>query len=408
MRVVARAALVRQRWMEIAITAPAYGWMRVLVWLLVVYFIVNFITPHLPSGDVQLYLVEPLVWLLFTGFVIFQWRADIRSTPWTISRFVVLTALLAGLSQFVIFQGAGMLAGFGRSPFSHKFPIVALNLWFVATHLVGQEFARAYLVSAIGKHYPGRGISMTWLVFFFIGLPLGIFSQFDTVDSALPVIGRELLPGLSSNLLATYLAYLGGPFASIAYLGTLDGFKWLLPILPDLPFMLEAFIGTISPVAGMLLTNSLTTVQPVDVNPETFSKKSSSGVNWVLAGVFAVVLVWFNTGMFGVRPALMVGISMEPTFYAGDIVITRTVTPGEIAVDDVVRFRGPNDSIMHRVIGITHLQGKKVFITQGDNNNTIDDPWDEGRLEGKAIVVIPKIGLVGLAVRSGLNWMGLR
>jgi signal peptidase len=139
--------------------------------------------------------------------------------------------------------------------------------------------------------------------------------------------------------------------------------------------------------------------------PERLTRRhTSSEMQWVVAGILLVCLIWFNSGFFGVHPSLLSGVSMEPTFVAGDVVIVRKVAPSTIKVDDVVEFRQGNSEIIHRVNEIRKdANGKLIFITQGDNNNVLDSPWDETQLRGKAIGYIPKVGWVGILVKNLVN-----
>ena len=65
--------------------------------------------------------------------------------------------------------------------------------------------------------------------------------------------GRFILPDISESLLATFLAFLGGPVAAIAYRGVLTVFEWYSPILPDLPWLATGFVGTAAAMLGFLI-----------------------------------------------------------------------------------------------------------------------------------------------------------
>ena len=86
---------------------------------------------------------------------------------------------------------------------------------------------------------------------------------------------------------------------------------------------------------------------------------------WLLVGVLAVALIWMNTGVFGIQPSLMSGPSMNPTLWAGDVVIVRKVAPETIQVGDIVRFHRDNIDVVHRVKEIQNEAGQITFITAG-------------------------------------------
>ena len=96
----------------------------------------------------------------------------------------------------------------------------------------------------------------------------------------------------------------------------------------------------------------------------------------VTYGGMAVARIVMNTE----SPIMVVpSTSMVPTLNIGDIVIVKGVDPGTITVGTVIIFRSPSGSIdiIHRVIGITEVEGKLYFQTKGDHN-TVADPWAPG------------------------------
>jgi signal peptidase len=127
---------------------------------------------------------------------------------------------------------------------------------------------------------------------------------------------------------------------------------------------------------------------------------------WILVAVVGAGAVWFNTGLFGVRPSLVSGISMNPTLLAGDVVISHEVPAEKLQVGDIVRFRKGEIYIVHRVKEIHSDESGLWFITRGDNNNVDDDPVKPNQIEGKVVVHIPKIGWVAIIFRRVIEWLG--
>ena len=133
-----------------------------------------------------------------------------------------------------------------------------------------------------------------------------------------------------------------------------------------------------------------------------------------LAGnvAFAVVFVaaltaWFFTlrpGSLG-GPATYVlvrGISMEPTYHDGDLVIIRRSS--SYRVGDIVAYRIPAGdvggglTVIHRIVGGS---ASSAYTTQGDNNPE-PDPWDPtiGQIEGSTWLVLPRAGAIMLFLRA--------
>ena len=109
---------------------------------------------------------------------------------------------------------------------------------------------------------------------------------------------------------------------------------------------------------------------------------------------------------------VIVSGSMEPIIKIRDAVITRRVDSiDDISRGDVVTYRAMDESyygilITHRVIDIQKKGDKTIFITKGDNNETIDrSPIEFGQITGKVIMRVPKIGYVKYFLVSSYGWI---
>ena len=101
---------------------------------------------------------------------------------------------------------------------------------------------------------------------------------------------------------------------------------------------------------------------------------------------------------------MVVGHSMEPTMYPGDLVVTRTA---HYEIGDVVVYSIPDGTpgegvmVIHRIVGGDAASG---FITLGDNRD-IRDPWRPrpADITGEAWRVIPKGGWVLVRSRRAIQ-----
>ncbi|MBB2945419.1 signal peptidase I [Actinoplanes lutulentus] len=84
------------------------------------------------------------------------------------------------------------------------------------------------------------------------------------------------------------------------------------------------------------------------------------------------------------------GISMNPVYYAGDLVI---ITKSDsYQVGQIAAYYGPGGKVkvLHRIIG---GDGETGFVFKGDNNSSVDvDRPTSGQMIGQAAVHIPKVG----------------
>lgn len=123
-------------------------------------------------------------------------------------------------------------------------------------------------------------------------------------------------------------------------------------------------------------------------------------VKWggVLASAF--VLAAFLTGAvfevapaFGFTVAQTHGISMEPHYRSGDIVLLRKAETSSIRAGDVIAYEREDGTIMHRVVEVLGAQsGEPVFITQGDNVSHPDAPVAASQVKAKLVGELPLLG----------------
>ena len=98
----------------------------------------------------------------------------------------------------------------------------------------------------------------------------------------------------------------------------------------------------------------------------------------VLILMFLILLINIERFLFSsIIVAFVEGVSMEPLFKAGDLVILQK--PNDLKVGDVIVYK-KNDGtlVIHRIIDVAYCQNGVFYIVQGDNN-PIPDFVDEGR-----------------------------
>ena len=87
---------------------------------------------------------------------------------------------------------------------------------------------------------------------------------------------------------------------------------------------------------------------------------------------------------------VIVGKSMEPTLYAGDLVLITNIKINELKINqDIIVYHNPgnyDELIIHRVIERLDDNNQTIIRTQGDNVST-PDRWNltENYIEGKVI-----------------------
>ncbi|UCF61478.1 MAG: signal peptidase I, partial [Anaerolineaceae bacterium] len=285
-----------------------------------------------------------------------------------------------------------------HSPSSN--PLLVLgNMLYVISMLAGVEFSRAFLLATFRKGNLTVAFLVTTYTFWFLSIPVAKYASITDLSALLRISSETFLPAGAEHLLASFLTLIGGPLTSIAYRGVLQTFVWLSPNLHELHWALTATLGTLVPIVGMLVIRGQVLGVPPDVRG-TRSEVFRISTLWVMAGGALLSLFWFNTGVFGVQPTVVSGVSMEPAVMSGDVVITRVVPAESVEVGDIIRFQRGDAYILHRVVEVQTDGGEIQFITQGDANYSLDPPVMANQLHGKVILTVPKIGWMTIAARQ--------
>ena len=121
----------------------------------------------------------------------------------------------------------------------------------------------------------------------------------------------------------------------------------------------------------------------------------------LIAALVAIWIAFAPTNLGGqVSYVLVNGISMEPGYHRGDLVIVRQAA--QYQPGDVVTYHDPEmgANVIHRIIAI---QGDQ-YILQGDNNAWIDayQPTRDDMV-GKLWLHLPKAGRAVEWVRAPIN-----
>lgn len=97
---------------------------------------------------------------------------------------------------------------------------------------------------------------------------------------------------------------------------------------------------------------------------------------------------------FGYGIANVLTGSMEPTFSPGTLLLVKETN--SIEKGDIVVYQSGQSLVVHRVRA---LDGD-LIITQGDANNTPDEPFFKDQVKGKVIAWLPHVGTIAELLRT--------
>jgi signal peptidase len=385
----------------------------VLAYLGIAYWLTGWLFPRALSSnpDLNFYVAQPLLWATLAALAFLLWRR-LENAPQFSLRLTGI-AFFVGIFHVGVLVIAGLVFGFGDSPSAGRLLNYPKNGLYVFTLLFGIEVARAYLYHAWRRFNEVLAFGATALVLFVIAVPAAQWTSFDEAGRFLPVVGGHWAPTLALSILATWLVRLGGLGPAIGYRAALLAFAWFSPVLPDLGWLLLLIIGVGAPLIASSLVRSiyadtdegkerlLELGELAEVDDEEAGAAAGPGLagriglGTAATAVLAVVLV--STGVFGVKPFTIAGISMEPAYEEGDVAFIReNVDPGSLQVGDVIRFQRGPIAVVHRIVAVEDGPEGLVFTTQGDNVSRPDPPIAAAEVEGKVVFVVPDVGKLKL------------
>jgi len=125
---------------------------------------------------------------------------------------------------------------------------------------------------------------------------------------------------------------------------------------------------------------------------------------WILGALTVGWFLWPSSLGGCTTLTIVSGHSMEPTYYTGDLVVSRC---GPVEIGDVIVYNPPNVGgarVIHRIID----GDASGWIVQGDNNDFLD-PWKptEENILGSAVLHLPQVGKFAAILLSPLTWISL-
>jgi signal peptidase len=344
------------------------------------------------------FLVKPAIYL---GVAYIVWRLPSRKPKARLKHmsYLKFSAFNYGVVYVLLNIGAGLLDGFGKSPYDHSVIGIITNLILVGTMLLAVEMIRGYWTLNLGYEENYSIFILLALVMTFYKTPFSKFTSIKEYFDIVNFLASYFAPDFCLNLFAVYLAYLGGPVISIIYLGIIQGFHWFSPILPDLKWITKALIGVLCPIFSLMLLQS--SYLKLTRQVKKTDNKKDNPVGWMITSIISIGIIWFTVGVFPVYPSIIATGSMEPLIKPGDVIIVKKVDPETLVVGDIIQFRKDGVLISHRIIDEYEENKVKYYITKGDNNSVADhDPVGLEQIKGKVIHVVPKIGWPSLLIKG--------
>jgi signal peptidase len=363
-----------------------------------IYLIENYSPDFIRNAPFFIYIINSILWILIIYAVFCLPRPRPRGNTRSRS-FLIWMSFLCSFIYILIMMICGLAVGFGKSPFNHTLSGIAINLLKIFSELIALELIRNCLINNTDRNVRLGYFAFVTIFIAAIKLDFDQIRNLETNLDKVRFIGSELLPELCGSIFASYLVYMGGPVLSIIYLGMKDGFYWLSPVLPNINWLMQAFIGILLPIFCMMFFNFCYSKVINESKPQ--ARKVENPVGWVIVTTFSILIIWFAIGVFPVRPYVIMSGSMEPQIKAGDLVLVKRDVAENMKVGDVIQYKSGDFYVFHRIIGIEEEDKEIKYKTRGDNNS-FDDPElvKPENIRGIVIYTVPKIGYPALIIRS--------
>jgi signal peptidase len=353
------------------------------------------------GGTLGSYLLPAIMWALLIILLL-------RVPSARIAGKLRLRRLLYGMALIAVFIAIfavlleGVFFGFGKSPYDHSLLGIIINLLYEGTALIAFEITRSWLVNRFFRRRAFLDIAGISLLFTFLLLPLNRLFNLQGAKELTEFVGASLFPGLAENILTTYLAFWGGPVPAIIYRGGLLVFERLSPLLPNGEnWVMAALIGTLVPLVTLILIQQIYKEESREAKP---SRQETGYLPWAGAGLASILIIWFCLGVFSYSPRVILSGSMVPVMNIGDVAILHTIPGSEAKLRDIVMFPVGSMKVTHRIIDVEKAEEGRYFTTKGDANGEPEsDLLAEQDVQGKVVMIIPKLGYLTLWLRGAWN-----
>ena len=370
-----------------------------LISVLGIYALDNTLISSLVGNSLFIYVLKPLLWCGIALAVFFlpalRYKSKLRTRNFINSWSCIFAVIFICIQML-----AGLVDGLGKSPYDHSVSGIALNIFSIGAVLAGREFFRSYIVNTMIKNEKYIVFLSVSLVMTVLAFPVQKYLDLEGTESIVKFFAQFFLTEFSKNFMATYLVFLAGPVSSLIFLGILESFHWLSPILPDLQWITAASVGILTPVFMFTMMQSMFEVESKQCHRRDVKKEGLA--SFIITILLSVGIVWFAVGVFPIYPSVIVTGSMEPMIYPGDVILVKKITRiEEVQIGDVIQFERDDIRISHRITEIITKDGVPNYRTRGDNNNTADFQLvTPEQIRGEVIEVVPKVGWPTMVIKS--------
>ena len=205
---------------------------------------------------------------------------------------------------------------------------------------------------------------------------------------------------ISKNLLLNYLTKKYAYMPGLIYRLVMDLYIYLIPISPKINSFIEGVILLVAPYIVFIILRTVDGRLTAKEKKESKKhkvlrgwKKHVSRICSVLVTIIFVIIVVLVSREFKYAMIAIGSESMSGTYNKGDAVIYKKIdSKDKLDINDVIVYEKEDVIIIHRIVKTYHIDGKTIYQTKGDSNDSMDN-WivETDAILGKVVSHIPII-----------------
>ncbi len=354
-------------------------------------------------GSYYSYTVKPLIWIFIGIITYFFFKGDVIPNL-KHKKEIMFCVIVTTLIYFSIYYCLGYIKGFAHNPYDTTTKGILTNLWTFIPVVLVKEYVRYYMINNMGKKKILLKALFISILFTIIDLNVYKFSSyFANSLTSFEFVIQTFIPSLITNLYLTYISYYASYTSALIYSSLPQLLMYVLPILPDINWATTSILNSTIPFFSYVYINYL--INKLEKSLNRRDNKTVGLKGWIMMILFVILMICFGLGMFPIEPLVIASNSMLPKIRKGDIVIIKDIDVNKIKKGDVIRYKMDNYYVVHRVVLIRKdKNGKREFVTKGDNNNDVDlFAVKESQVCGIVKYDIPYFGYPTLIVSKLLN-----
>lgn len=354
------------------------------------------------SGTGYTFIFAPALWILLAAVSSLAVKKTRKSERQR--RDIKKWALYAAVLYIALSAVIGLFEGFGQSTADRSFFGFIKNMIAFAVPPVCCELVRAAATEGCagkGKRSAAMCVE-TCIILALSQMDLGKFAGgLGTFSGAVRQIGGQLVPALAVSAMLTLFAVYAGSAPGIIYRLLTVVPLYILPVLPDKSWLLQALIGIFVPlVITLLMSYGLGRTKAAAKRDR---KRDKPGI-WIAVFSALLLVILFFAGALKYQPRVVRDPGMSPIINAGDVVILDRTEKAKNGLDigDIAGYAKDGEIVFRRIVAARSDGGQPVYLMCGDSFGGADaEEVTQERIAGAVRARVPWVGRLMLRSNSG-------